>query len=288
MNTKQLKKWGEFVSKRLRFLPLLLLSISLAWFPSAAIGAEELTNDKCLSCHAEKNFQINRMGQTINISVEPELFKKSIHGSNACTTCHPDITSVPHKNTIYGAEQKEKINERCMTCHKDITKEYKESVHTGKASCSDCHGSHAIMKKEDAASLANRVNVSAVCMKCHDGEVKEAYMESFHGKANHLGSKKAASCADCHGAHNIQGPNEPTSMVSKAETPKTCAQCHLVARENFANGLEHTTLSNKPGSAPMYWTFKFFIWLTIIVITLLFVHMEMELYRIYKVNKGGR
>ena len=273
----------------LRAIPLFLLIVLLVCFPSATYAQPELTNEQCLSCHGEEKFLINRIGQSIDISVDPKLFQDSIHGSNSCNTCHPDITSVPHKNTIYGLEQKVFINNQCMSCHEEIAKGYKESAH-GKmksAFCSDCHGSHKIEKKEDLASNSNRINISKVCMECHDGEVKHAYMESFHGKANHLGSKRAASCADCHGSHDILGPQEPASMVSKTETPQTCAKCHLVARPNFAEGLEHTVLKNQPGSAPLYWTFKFFIWLTIIVISLLFIHMEMELYRIYKQIKKG-
>lgn len=267
-------------------LPLLIMLIMIL-LSGSALAQEALSNDKCLSCHGEKNFYVNRLGTNIDISVAPALFNKSIHGANNCTTCHEDITSVPHKNTIYGVQQKLKVNEKCMNCHQDISKEYEESAHKGKTFCSDCHGSHTIMKKEDLASSSNRVNASKVCMKCHDGEVKEAYMESFHGKANSLGSLKAASCADCHGAHKIIGPNEIGSSVSKAETPNTCAKCHLVARPNFAEGKEHTLLANIPGSEPLYYTFKFFIWLTILVITLLFIHMEMELYRIFKNIKKG-
>ena len=264
-------------------------------FSSTAFAENKtLTNDSCLFCHAGKDLQVSRSGLNVSLFINQQEFDESIHGTNNCTTCHDQITEIPHKNTIYGDELRVKINARCMYCHQDLVADYTTGVHSKikdktsrpNAFCSDCHGNHRILKKENPESMANRTKISEECAKCHK-EQEEAYYESFHGKANYLGSKISASCADCHGSHQIQGPKEVTSTVSEANTPKTCAKCHVVARENFAKGIEHWTLTNTPGSTPMYYTFKFFIWLTIGIIALLIVHMEMELYRLYQNVKKG-
>ena len=285
------------MKKSLLLTYLILLTILIFSFSSTALAENnKLTNDACLFCHAGKDLQVSRSGQNLSLFIDQKEFEESIHATNNCTTCHDQITEIPHKNTIYGDELRMKVNDRCLYCHQDVAAEYTKGVHSQiktkdsasrpNAFCSDCHGNHRILKKENPESIANRTKISAECAKCHEHQ-KEAYYESFHGKANYLGSKISASCADCHGSHQIQGPNEASSTVSKTNTPKTCAKCHVVARENFAVGLEHWTLTNTPGSSPMYYTFKFFIWLTIGIIALLVIHMEMELYRLYQNVKKG-
>lgn len=298
MNIQPIRKWGDPVKLiSLAFLSILVfLGFLLPPSASAAslIENASLSKEECLVCHSKANFKITRNGKNISLYVNSDQYSKSIHGTNQCTTCHTGVPTIPHKNTVYGSEQKIQINQRCMSCHLDITPAYNKSIHGAiqksnqpAAFCSDCHGSHQIMKKENPQSMSFKTNIPHTCTKCHEGEIEESYMESFHGKAVTLGSKKSASCVDCHGSHEILGPNEAASAVSKANTPQTCAKCHLTSRENFANGIEHWVLEKKPGSTPMYYTLKFFTWLTIICISALFVHMELELYRRYKDIKKG-
>lgn len=268
--------------------------------PLPAFGAELVENiplkaSDCFKCHGNKNFTVDRAGEKVSLYVDQEAYQKSIHGTNSCLTCHPNTPSIPHKNALHGLAEKNAVNKRCQECHQDIAKEYVKSSHgigegynKPNAYCFDCHGVHNIMKKQESKSLVFKSNLTQTCTKCHEGEIEEAYMESFHGKAVSLGSKTAATCADCHGSHNILGPQEPESQVSKANTPETCAKCHLTPRPNFAEGIEHYSLTKTtPGSLPMYITLKFFTWLTIICISALFVHMEMELYRKLKETKKG-
>src|SRR3989338_9168294 len=60
-----------------------------------AIGsavAEEIDNATCFSCHGDSSSQP---------FIDPAKFETSIHGKNLCTSCHTDITSIPH-DTIVG------------------------------------------------------------------------------------------------------------------------------------------------------------------------------------------
>lgn len=274
---------------RNKYLILVLLTVILNFLSPHTTYAENLSpNKQCLSCHGKKDYLLIWHNKKIDISVNGDHYNFSIHGTYSCVKCHIGITpDYPHSaSPIFGHELGKKASEGCAYCHKEAAKDFNQSAHFDKVNCNDCHGSHQIYKRHDQRTLVNRVNISKMCMKCHDGEVKEAYMESFHGKANSLGSENAASCADCHGSHFILSPKDPISMVSKLNVAKTCSKCHITAEANFAIGQEHTVIKNKPGSAPMYWTIKFFVWLTVIVISLLFVHMEMELYRILKQTKG--
>ena len=67
-------------------------------------------------------------------------------------------------------------------------------------------------------------------------------------------------------------------MVAESKIPSTCAQCHLYPRENFAKGKEHAVLAPRGPGAPMYWTLKFFTWLTILTMIALILHIEVELF----------
>jgi len=282
--------------KRILFSVLLCMMLMLIT-TAVALAAEDndFSNETCLQCHGAKNFSVEREGKTIPLYVDIEKFQQSTHGTNLCTSCHANIDSIPHKNVVYDEKLAAEIAEECETCHGDVNAEYRSSVHgqleakgESTALCADCHGTHGIRKKEDPESLIHRNNITNTCTKCHDEEVKESYAESFHGKAVNLGSSNAATCVSCHTGHKILGPEDPKSTVSKENLPETCAKCHFKAQPNYAKGIEHWTFEPTGPGAPMYWTLKFFTWLTIMTVTLLVIHIELELVRKYKEAKEGQ
>ncbi len=279
-----------------KILLFVFLSLALVLIGATASVAEAAEpNDQCLQCHSNKGFSIEKEGKTVSLYVDSNELSQSVHGTNDCQTCHAGMEDIPHKETVSSVrELAAKVTERCQVCHADVNKEYKDSTH-GKlaaegqetAYCSDCHGAHTIVKTENENSLVNRTNITETCTKCHSGEIAESYVESFHGKAVNLGSTKAATCVDCHTDHMILGPTEPKSTVSKANVPETCASCHNTAQPNFAVGSEHWTFEPDGPGKPMYYTLKFFTWLTIATIVLLIVHIELDLFRKYK-NAGKK
>ena len=253
-------------------------------------------NDSCLKCHNEPANTGHVPGQAPY--VDQDRFINSLHGTTACTSCHYDMQAdlKKHEVIVGGRELAKKVNISCQKCHLDITKVYEKSTHgllflEGKdtALCTDCHGSHDIRKATDKESTVNGKNSVETCVKCHEHKYKETYEESFHGRAIHLGSVKAATCVSCHGSHAILAAANPESSINKANIPKTCAQCHLKANPNFANGTEHAELKAEGPGATTYWTLKFFTWLTIIVVAMLMIHIELELYRRYQeIKRHGR
>jgi predicted CXXCH cytochrome family protein len=119
-------------------------------------------------------------------------------------------------------------NESCLDCHDDPgwteTIEGKEvSMHVdpavfgaslhGDFDCIDCH--------IDIEEVPHGEDLDhASCADCHD-DVQEEYDHSIHGAIQILGNGDAASCGDCHGAHDIQPVDSLDSPVSQ-----TCARCH--------------------------------------------------------------
>jgi hypothetical protein len=149
----------------------------------------------CSSCHTAHNVQkASEPNSTVNRNniVETcnqchvgivDQFKKSVHGNPdfktdkkrpVCIDCH-------NSHTIARVSQKDFrliIADQCGNCHEHESETYFETYH-GRASmlrggeqtakCSDCHGSHGIMPKEDGKSMINEANIVKTCAKCHAG-----------------------------------------------------------------------------------------------------------------------
>jgi cytochrome b subunit of formate dehydrogenase len=94
---------------------------------------------------------------------------------------------------------------------------FQKSVH-GKLNCVDCHT--AITETPHPSKLP-----LAQCASCHPGEVKQ-YATSIHGMSHAMGASKAATCASCHGTHEIVPVKQLDSPVFKLNLPRTCGACH--------------------------------------------------------------
>lgn len=215
------------------------------------IDKNELINAKCLSCHGKTDFNINRQGKKVNLYVDQTKYKQSIHGTNACTSCHSTLVN-NHPKILKNNLQAQQISKSCQDCHDKVSKVYQTSIHgqlalkgQDTALCQDCHGTHNIQKKEVASAMTYWRNLPQTCTKCHSTNIHNSYNYSFHGTSIKLGYQKAATCYDCHGSHEILQTNDPQSKVSQKNRPQTCANCHAKAEPNFAKGKEHVVPQDK-------------------------------------------
>ncbi|MDE2008662.1 MAG: cytochrome b/b6 domain-containing protein [Candidatus Omnitrophica bacterium] len=260
----------------------------------------KLTNQDCLSCHADNA-----------PAIDPKAFNNSVHQTLDCIDCHKDIKGLPHADKLRKVDcavchEKEALGvsrsdhargmaavfsseTSCTACHGDphaileaddprspvnrknipltcsgchqklhsalLTKEgktYLKSVHglefqkgtdMKAAVCSDCHGAHDINKPANRLSRLYWVNIPETCGKCHKEEYKQ-YARGIHGQALAAGSRDTPVCTDCHGEHNIEAVQRASSMVSSANIPQTCGQCHAAQRINAAYGLPGNVLGS--------------------------------------------
>lgn len=135
-------------------------------------------------------------------------------------------------------------NDDCMMCHSDpeLTKlvddtvevsmyvdqeAYDNSIH-GFFECMDCH-----MDIEDIPHEENLQKVD--CANCHD-DATEAYGKGIHGIAYSGGSDIAATCADCHGKHDILSSDDPNSKTFHGNLAVTCGNCHSRPEVNMRFG----------------------------------------------------
>ncbi len=128
-------------------------------------------------------------------------------------------------------------NDKCLECHglSELTKTnalgevkslaveevlFKASMH-GTNSCVDCHRDLEFRwEHPDDGHVAQPVN----CSVCHTNEGAQ-YEASIHGFSHQKGGF-AASCADCHGKHDMVSVKDLSSPVFKLNLPQTCARCH--------------------------------------------------------------
>jgi cytochrome b subunit of formate dehydrogenase len=125
-------------------------------------------------------------------------------------------------------------NEDCLDCHTDPTttrrvrgqlvpmalfptNAFPKSVHA-KLNCTDCHD--GIKEMVHPSGLP-----PAQCASCHQAEAKD-YAGSIHGMSQAMGASAAATCADCHGSHEMQPVKHADSPVFKLNLARTCAKCH--------------------------------------------------------------
>lgn len=263
----------------------------------------------CLSCHLDSPEVRARTSVTAGFIT---MYEKSVHGSAlnsgnpdaaTCIDCHNSHEVLKSTNNN-SPTFKQNIPSTCGKCHTEIAKEYSQSIHGIVAMkgvkdapvCTDCHGEHNILKKDDPKSPVAFLNLSReVCSPCHNSvrlsdkyglssDRFETFTDSYHGLAVEGGSVSAANCASCHGAHNIKPSSDPTSTVNKANLVKTCGGCHPGANERFTVGKIHITRQEE--SEPIiFFIARMYITLIFVVIGLMFVHNTFDFFRKSKIKK---
>lgn len=260
------------------------------------------TPDKvnCARCH----YKGNPAGAPQEVNYE--AYRQSVHGQAVqagkpkapiCQACHGSHQIRPHVDPA-SKINRSNIPALCGQCHIEAYAVFRESVH-GQALikennqdvpvCTNCHGEHAIMAPKDPTSKVFPTHISESCSKCHaaveimnkygiKSEQVMTFQESFHGVAGKFGSRTVASCASCHGFHDIRAVNDPKSSVYIKNIPQTCGKCHDGANINYARGKIHVNAKKKEAGI-IYYVATFFKWLTISTMVGLIIHIFLDLNR---------
>ena len=211
----------------IRGVYLLFALLLLAALPAFA----GLKNSDCLDCHGDNTlFKTNSAGKAVSLFVDAAKLKLSAHATNACISCHADVT------TKHPDDNKMLAPVNCALCHARQTASYNASVHglalkaghDDAATCRDCHDSHEIISDNSPTSPIYFSRQAATCGACHDKEARE-WAQSVHGKAVAAGSQDAPTCTGCHDDHKIRSLKS-TSTISISED--VCSRCHASERLN--------------------------------------------------------
>ncbi len=184
-------------------LVLTMLALMLVC-PAAAENGTAIDASTCLKCHSDK--------------ISAAAFAASVHGKNACTSCHVAITDVD--GHAMGAIPTEKV--KCVRCHKKEAAEHYASVHMlNDIGCADCHGDiHSITPwKKDKRKVVE------TCRQCHEQEASD-FLRSIHGSSLTGGNQDSPSCNDCHGLHEIKPLGAQDSAQHRRFHSQVCMRCH--------------------------------------------------------------
>lgn len=204
----------------------------------------------CSRCHGE-------VDRRYKASDHGKALASGLPNAPTCFDCHDTHNVV--SPTSEGAKTARKTEAAmCLHCHLDdkevrsrmgpsagFIERYEKSVHgqsikdggEGAATCSDCHGSHDMMRGSNPESKVAKGKIAATCGQCHS-DVREQFEKSIHGNALARGISASATCTDCHGEHDILSPHDPRSPVAPANiSSKVCSPCHSSVKLTEKYGL---------------------------------------------------
>ena len=134
---------------------------------------QQAADAKCKACHGLLDTQLElSTDQTINLHVDPNVIMGSVHGER-------EVQGVPYQAL------------KCTDCHVDQAR----------------YGfPHPRLTETTQRGVT--VEMERVCKDCHQ-EIYAKQQDGVHQHAIEQGNLDAATCADCHGNHDIQVPDVP-------------------------------------------------------------------------------
>ena len=213
---------------------------------------ERLPPARCQACHTQPQREV---GGSIHAVLGEEGER------TGCVTCHGS-------HEIQRAAPR--VDAVCATCHQAEAKETAASIHaTARGvgerrlpTCSTCHTAHAVKSHRDPASPTSRAHIHETCATCHADpkviaeeriarpRVIPLFEQSIHGRAIRQGRLQAATCSDCHRAHDIRRGTDPTSTIFKGNVAATCGQCHARVAGKFQTSVHGVAVSRGVFAAP--------------------------------------
>ena len=243
----------------------------------------------CSTCHgndsvvAKGNLPGGNIGGKFHDSIHGKALTGAAKGSApTCTNCH-GAHSIQPKSDEGSRTSRARIPDTCGTCHTAEREAYMNGMH-GKLrqdgvlaapGCTDCHSAHGI-QQHDTPKF--QTEVIKECGTCH-ADYLATYRDTFHGQVTALGFSRMATCASCHGAHEVLPASNPASKVSKQNRLKTCQQCHAGASANFASFDPHASRHNKARDPLYYWAAKLMELLLFGVFSFFGIHTVFWFYR---------
>ena len=243
----------------------------------------------CVRCHgdailvAQAKMPGGNVGREFHDSIHGKALKgAAILSAPECTDCH-GTHSIRSRFDEKSMVSRAHVPETCGTCHKAERAAFANGRH-GKLrqdgnmaapGCTDCHSAHGI-KQHDTPLF--QTGVIKECGTCH-AEYLKTYRDTFHGQVTALGYARMATCASCHGAHDVRPASDPASPISPQNRLATCQQCHPGASASFASFDPHANRHDKARSPFYYYAALFMELLLFGVFAFFGIHTLFWFYR---------
>ena len=207
----------------------------------AGPGASQLRTS-CMMCHTHK--QCEDCHRAKGVSWEPKV-AWSYDAGDACMQCHGMSTlrkevGMVKNDVTTPLEKSFQVVGLDFSVHRNLT-------------CGACHSDFSYVKSASATDVWT-VTASQACAGCHKAENK-VYSRSIHGQQLAKGDLTTATCASCHGSHEIQ--NLKKSPVAKAalraSAQTVCAQCHAKQYASYDDYYHGAAYKRGAADAPVCW-----------------------------------
>ena len=228
---------------------------------------ESFPDEMCIRCHSDQNLHKTVDGEDVSLFVDTETLFSSAHSTIACVKCHVTVSNSRNPVCLGSG----KVD--CAMCHSEPVDNYEMSEHgkqhaQGNANapyCTDCHGDHDTLLKEDLNSPSFKRNIPDLCGRCHregeqaavayqgnEHEIVENYTMSIHGKGLlESGLIVTATCVDCHSSHLELSVSDPASSVYPDNIAQTCSNCHLGIYEEFKSSIHSPYVTETDEKLPV-------------------------------------
>jgi predicted CXXCH cytochrome family protein len=168
----------------------------------------------------------------------------------------PEIVPAPEET----GEEEQPSNAYCLLCHSQPDRTWTlpsgetlsltidssilaQSVHgesnpEGPLACADCHTNHRFPHQPQLSQSIREFQLEryVTCRNCHEEQYTHQ-QDSVHNIALEQGRLEAATCVDCHGAHDIQPPDQPRQRISL-----TCGRCHGAIFDQYRQSVHGAAL----------------------------------------------
>ncbi len=199
----------------------------VSWQPKDGIWAYD-SGDGCQQCHSLSTLR-KAVGQ-VKAGVTSPLEKSfqvtgvdtSVHRSLTCGNCHPDFTY--SKTSAQGLTKVWAIN--------------------AALSCQNCH----------SENNPNASSGTSATVPPKSAMVAAVYEKSIHGQLLAKGDIRTATCASCHGGHDIQKLDTPQQKaVMHTAADQVCAQCHSKEYASYNDYYHGAAYKKGAADAPACW-----------------------------------
>lgn len=209
---------------------------------------------RCRACHRVSHEQVPKSAHARLGGAGPSASCIACHGSHRI----PKVTAA--------------ADAICASCHASQTQQMEAGIHAGRGgrdgtrnlpTCVTCHTAHTVTSRRDPASPIHRSQIHETCARCHADpkiiaqerisrpRVVALFEQSIHGQAIvQRGNLAAATCTDCHGAHEIRRGADPASTIFQGNVASTCSRCHGDEAEQFRNSVHGEAVSRGVSAAP--------------------------------------
>jgi cytochrome b subunit of formate dehydrogenase/uncharacterized protein with PIN domain len=215
---------------------------------------EGIADAECMQCHINPQLTMTHDGVTTSLYVDTLEVHTSMHRNVTCAQCHTGATPSLKRPCATVVNEVD-----CSICHEQQVVDFATGIHgrlldrgdPDAPQCTDCHGDHHMLGRQDSKSPTFPANVPDLCANCHGAggkatkryakgtrNVVQEYKHGTHGQGLlSSGLIVTAMCTDCHTPHHELPPDDPESTVHTDNIAKTCAQCHNGIYEQFSQSI---------------------------------------------------